>query len=71
MKHDFKKSKTSQDLHNFYENVTVAGKARYLKNDQSDGKPIVTPAEFSKTQLNEKIKGAWKNIAIDPRLIRE
>jgi len=71
LKHDFKKSKTSQDLHNFYENVTVAGKARYLKNDQSNGQPIVTPAEFSKTQLNEKIKGAWHNIAIDPRLIRE
>jgi len=58
-------------LHSFYENVTVAGKARYLKNDQSDGRPIVTPEEFKKIQLEEKIKSAWKNISINPQLIRD
>ena len=51
MKHDFKKSQTSKDLHEFYENVTVAGKARYLSKDQSNGQPIVTPEEFIKNQL--------------------
>ena len=65
-KHDFKKSETSKDLHKFYENVTVAGKARYLAKSQSKGEPIVTPAQFSQTQLHNKIKGAWVDLEIDP-----
>jgi hypothetical protein len=49
----------------------VAGKARYLKDDQSNGMPIVTPEDFKKMQLDQKIKSAWKNITINPQLIRD
>lgn len=68
--HDFKRSQTAKSLHSFYENVTVAGKARYLKPGQK-GVPIVMPQEFKKQQLEEKIRDAWSNIMIDPQLVRQ
>ena len=43
LKHDFKRSQTARTLHSFYDNVTVAGKARYLKHKGEKGIPIVTP----------------------------
>ena len=43
LKHDFKRSQTSKSLHSHYDNVTVAGKARYLRHAGEKGVPIITP----------------------------
>lgn len=50
--------------------MTVAGKARYLKHGGKKGVPIVVPQEYKSQQLEDKIRDAWKNIMIDPQLVR-
>ena len=56
-------------LHRFYDGVTAAGKPRYLQRPKTAA--LVMPQEFKNQQLEEKIKGAWNNVRIDPQLIRQ
>ena len=67
-KHD-KQLRNSKSLHQFYDNVTVAGKPRYLVGT-GEGQPIVSPEEFKTQQLENKIRDAWRVVEVDPVLVR-
>lgn len=56
-------------LHSFHDNVTAAGKPRYLKRPKTA--TLVMPQELKNQQLEEKIRGAWNNSKINPQLVRE
>ena len=64
-------------MHQFYQTVTVAGKASYLRQDRpEDG--IVMPQQFRQQQIEERLaqtntwKGAgWKTVDLEPHLTRQ
>ena len=60
-----KKNDKAHDLHNYFSNVTVAGKPQYLDVPKM-GKTIVMPQEFKSAVLEDKIKDAWKTQTLDP-----
>jgi hypothetical protein len=59
------KAANAKDLHDFYQDVTVAGKARYLEAPKV-GRSIVTPQEFKSKQIEDKIRDAWRTVGINP-----
>lgn len=68
-KNDESMSKSKQ-LHDFYENVTVAGKARYMEAPKLQ-RGIVAPEELKTHVIEDKIRDAWRTAHIDPQLQRE
>lgn len=68
-KNDEALSKSLQ-LHDFYENVTVAGQARYMAAPKLPG-GIVAPGELKSQVIEDKIKDAWRTAHLDPQLERE
>jgi hypothetical protein len=60
----------AKQLHDFYHNVTVAGKARYLEAPKI-GRSIVMPQEFKNQVVEDKIRDAWRTVEINPQLQRE
>ena len=73
----FKKIESAENLHEFYQDVTVAGKARYL-DVKKPKNGIVMPGEFKYDQVQMRLTKnnqwnapGWQTQTIEPRLIRE
>lgn len=74
VKNNVKDNRTSKSLHSHFDNVTVAGKSRYLKPEQLD-EGIVFPQEFKHRQVEERLhkdntwnKAGWIDEHINPQL---
>lgn len=52
------KNINANDLQDFYDKVTPAGKRVYLPETQK-GEAIISPEFLKKTQIDEKIKDVW------------
>ena len=62
------RSTDAKELHNFYQEVTPAGVGAYLKGKKE---PIVSSVDLKQTKLENKIKGVWTVVDVQPHLVRE
>ena len=54
-----------------YHEITPAGKSRYLARPVGKGETLKSGMELKQADLDEKIKGVWKVVEVNPQLKKE